>query len=301
MIVLATSSNYRFRAAGAIEFLLADHGFEYEWIHYDDCPLSHIHERIASADSVILQNNNDGEIHKHVRYKNCLFVDSSPFRSYTFLYDMEGWGKHSRICKQTNWRKPLTKMGRRGLDSFMKDHGVARSGPAEDGHEVYVPARCLIDTQRSIDLFEKHDIRFDQVLTDSSFPIETRKVAENFASNIGAEYIHSKSNGIRLRNCKKIASDHIETTILAILQGIIPFSFAPSIISGSHACHEYMGDIGFYRESVPISQDHADSVVYRLLTELVPANATPEDLVTNPTVYEFLSVAAEKKEDAQSL
>lgn len=301
MIILATSYSYRSRAAGAIESLLADKGFDYEWVHFEKYTKSDIHERIASADSIMLQNNYDGEIHRHVRYKNCLFIDSSPFRSYTLLYDMEGWGKHSRICKQTDWRKPLTKMGRRSLDNLMKDHGIVRNGTVEDGNEVYVPARCLLDTQQSIDLFRKHDIRFDQVLTDSSFPLQTRKAVESFAADIGAEYIHSKSNGIRLRNCKKIASDHIETTILAILQGIIPFSFAPSIISGSHACHEYMGDISFYREAVPISQDHADSVVYRLLTELVPANATTEDLATNPTVYEFLSVAAEKKEDAQSL
>ena len=290
MITIIYPNIFKLRSLDNFKLLIKNQGFDYECFDQDMLSYQEVKDLIKNRNNIIIYNNYDDSLWKCTKLKNCLYVDSCPFRSYSFIYDNEGWNNRSRICKYTYWRRPMTKMGHRALLNYINEYSIKRTGPVDNGFDIYIPSKNKTETERSIHIFNQYGISFDQILTDSSFPQKTREIAENFAFHIGAEYKYYKSNGIRLNNCKKIVSDHIESTILAILQGVIPYSFAPSIISGSHATREYMGDIGFYEQSLPISQDYADSVVYKLLLSRVPANTSVGNLLSNPIIYEFFSL-----------
>lgn len=299
MIKIVTSNTFKLRMSHSLETVLKDNSLEYKWYNYDILSKDEVRNLVCDSKNIILENNYDTDLYRYCKYKNCLYVEPSPFMSYGYLFDNEGWQHRSRICKNTEWRNPITKVGMRNLISHRENYGIYRSGPIQNGIDVYIPSKSWNDTLVSLDIFRKNGIRFDKIITDMSFPEETRKLTEQFSYDTGSCYICSKNNGIRLKNCKKVVSDYLESTILSIMQGIIPYSFAKNIISGSHATYEYMGDMDFYKNSVSISIDHADSVVYRLLTEIVPADFSSEHLKINPTVFEFLSLAKDQK-DAQS-
>lgn len=294
MIQIITSNIFKLRMSISLEKSLLDNGFNYEWHNSDILSKYEIRELVYKGKNIILENNCDTELYRYALYKNCICTEISPFKPYGYFFDNDGWKNRSRICKNTKWRNKLNKIGMRKLISYRENQGINRCGPVENGIDVYIPSKNLEDAYFSLNLFKKHRIRFDKVITDLSFPEETRKIAEEFSCEIGSEYICSKDN-IQLNNCKKVVSDHLETTVLAIMQGIIPYSFAKSIISGSHATYEYMGDMNFYNNSVSISMDHADSVIYRLLTEIVPADSSCEYLKKNPVILEFLSSAKENE------
>lgn len=261
------------------------------WHEQDKLSQSEIRQLVYNGKNVIVENNHDYHLGNYCKYKNCIFVDGSPFRTYGYIFDNDGWNEKSRICKNTEWRQPITKLGMRRLIELRKECGIKKPIFSDSGSDVYIASKSAIETERSVSIFKKNNITFDKVLVDSSFPSEATEIAKYFAERNGYEFICFRRGLLLPRSVRRVVSDNIEATVLSILNGVIPFCFAPSVISRSHACREYMGDINFYVENITLSTSYANSVIYRLFTEIVPADSSPQDLNLNPSFCEFLSVA----------
>jgi hypothetical protein len=299
LITALVSSSFRERLGQRLDIVLGRRDFQIDWIIQDGMGVQEIREYARNSKHLILENNHDNELYLYVKYRNCLFADLSPFQGYDYLFDRRGWAEHSNIRMNTYWRQPLTKLGKRRLIEFTKERGIPyERGPKEDGFAAYIPPKSWQEAEKSVQLLKSaENLTLDRIIVDSSYPEQTLEIARSCASEMGLDFVCSRSNGFRLNKARLIISDNIESTIWGLLARIPVYSFGPSVFAGTNACKEYLGSMSFLQNTYEEADwSYADSVIYRLMTELVHINSAPEDLAVHVELAGFIADAVAERD-----
>ena len=299
MITALVSSSFRERIGQRLDIALGSLGLQIDWIMQDGMSVQEIRDKAFDSKNIILENNYDDELYNYVRYRNCLYADHSPFRGYDLIFDRQGWAARSSIRMNTFWRQPLTKLGKRKLIKFSEEQGIPyERGPKDGGFTAYVPPKSWQQAEKSFGLIRSaENLTLDRILTDSSYPKQTLEMVAGFAAEMGSDYAHSRTNGLRLNKARLIISDNIESTIWGLLARVPVYSIAPSIISSTHASKEYLGSMSFFQNTYEETDwSYIDSVIHRLMTELVHINTAPEDLATNVELSGFAADALAERD-----
>lgn len=289
-----TSKRFRNKAKKAFELIAKENEAGIEWRCIDDMKTEEVYDFVKDHDNMILEYNNDGDLHKRLLRKNCLYIDDFCFNDEDYTFDTDGWGFKSSVRKKSNWRNPITKLEFRDLLRFVDQNELLYNKNVSDLDEIiYVPSKCWQDTHNTIKSLKKlKNTKINKIIIPSGhFPEKTLDIVSRFASEIGLNVDISDKKGIIPENGEYIVSDHMRTIISSLLAGNSVFSFANNMITGSHATFECTNNsqlIGT-KDALPFNRDYVDSVLHKLLLKCVDSSFTRKSVMKNADFRSFLN------------
>jgi len=287
-----TSNLFAEKFKDTFNAIFADNNIDLIWSCIDDMSTEEVYDFINDHDDIIIEYNDDADLHKRLLRKNCLYIDR--LLSDDYILDNDGWGFRSSVRKTTNWRKPLTKLEFRSFLKFVKDNNLLYNKNVSDSNKItYIPSRCWQETENTVKILKSlNKTQIGKIIIpEIDFPSKTSEIVLKFASGIGLKVDISDERGIIPENGEYIVSDHMGTIISSLLAGNSVFSFANNIMTGSHATFECLNNSQLIesKDALPFNRDYVDSVLYKLLLERVDSSFSYKDISDNSNLKSFLN------------